>query len=337
MYSRNDDHGGDMQRRMKTMLFGLIEQAERYSLDSEIVLIDWNPPANRPLLKDAYHWPRHTKYCSVRSIVVPISIHQRYKDWEKIPIHGSVAKNLAFRRARGEFILTTNVDILFSEALARFLALKNLGDNTLYLINRTDVKRGVTRLNSLDEQLIYCQKNILRVNRYSSEKSSLNSEGLPDFWNGGAGDFTLMSRKCWHRLRGYPETEDILGLRLDGVLCYMAYAAGMETKILKEPMYLYHLEHDMRCYSREANWLTRTGLRSVLPERLLAKVRPWVRRFIPAKIEASEVSMMTCSELAGLVSDMVHGRRSYIYNDETWGLGNENFQEFEIVKKQRVT
>ncbi len=44
MASRNDDHGGNMLRRMQVSLSGLLEHLEKYRLVSELSLGGWNPP-----------------------------------------------------------------------------------------------------------------------------------------------------------------------------------------------------------------------------------------------------------------------------------------------------
>jgi len=42
--SRNDNHGGDIDRRMQLCLAGLAAQANRHELPVELVLVEWNPP-----------------------------------------------------------------------------------------------------------------------------------------------------------------------------------------------------------------------------------------------------------------------------------------------------
>ena len=89
--SRNDDHGGNMLRRMQVSLGGLLEQLEKYRIESELILVDWNPPADKPLLKDVVKWPDKLRYCTIRVIVVPSSIHQRYEYSDIIPMNMVVA------------------------------------------------------------------------------------------------------------------------------------------------------------------------------------------------------------------------------------------------------
>ena len=75
--SRNDDHGGNMMQRRQVSFNGLFEQLERHQIKSEIILVEWNPPADKPRLKDIIKWPSGLKYCTVRIIEVPALIHQR--------------------------------------------------------------------------------------------------------------------------------------------------------------------------------------------------------------------------------------------------------------------
>ena len=48
--SRNDDHGGNLLYRMQMFVSGFLEQAKRYALSSELVIVEWNPPPDRPRL-----------------------------------------------------------------------------------------------------------------------------------------------------------------------------------------------------------------------------------------------------------------------------------------------
>ncbi len=113
--SRNDDHGGNMLRRMEVSILGRLEQLEKHRIESELILVDWNPPADRPLLKDILQWPEHTKYCTIRVLVVPPSIHQRYEHSDKTPMNMIVAINCGVRRARGQYILPCNIDLIYSD------------------------------------------------------------------------------------------------------------------------------------------------------------------------------------------------------------------------------
>ena len=43
--ARNDDHGGNLLRRLQIFVNALVGQANRHRLPIELVLVEWNPPA----------------------------------------------------------------------------------------------------------------------------------------------------------------------------------------------------------------------------------------------------------------------------------------------------
>ena len=48
--SRNDGETGDELARIQTFVSSLVDQCERFHLDAELVIVEWNPPAQKPLL-----------------------------------------------------------------------------------------------------------------------------------------------------------------------------------------------------------------------------------------------------------------------------------------------
>jgi hypothetical protein len=89
----------------------------------------------------------------------------RFKNSDRIPFFQFIAKNVGIRRARGEFVLATNIDILFSDQLMARLARRDLNADSYYRIDRYDVPSHIPENASLDEQLNYCQNHVLRVFR----------------------------------------------------------------------------------------------------------------------------------------------------------------------------
>src|ERR1700730_784280 len=112
--ARNDDHGGNLLGRMQAFVNAWIGQAQRYQIPAELMVVEWTPPADRPRLRDALHWPPDFGPCQVRFIEVPRELHSRFTHAEALPLYQMIAKNVGIRRARGQFVLATNIDILFS-------------------------------------------------------------------------------------------------------------------------------------------------------------------------------------------------------------------------------
>jgi hypothetical protein len=161
--ARNDDHGGNLLRRMQVFVDAWINQSKRHNLPSELIVVEWNPPAERERLVTALRWPAETGPCQVRIIEVPAEVHSQYRHAAALPLYQMIAKNVGIRRARGEFILATNIDIVFSDELMEFLARRRLEQGKMYRIDRTDVMSDVPVEGTLDEQLAYCSNNLIRV------------------------------------------------------------------------------------------------------------------------------------------------------------------------------
>jgi hypothetical protein len=159
--ARNDDHGGNLLGRMQIFVSGWIEQARRYRIASELIIVEWNPPPNRPRLIDALRWPDDLGPCEVRIIEVPPELHVRYPHSDALPLYQMIAKNAGIRRARGQFVLATNIDILFSNELAEYLAARQLERGRMYRIDRHDVMSEVP----VEDQLTWCGTHLIRINR----------------------------------------------------------------------------------------------------------------------------------------------------------------------------
>jgi len=162
--SRNDNHGGDLLKRMQIFVTGLLEQCSCHKLDAELIIVEWNPPPDSPRLAEVLKWPDEPGPCYVRIIEVSPEIHEKFKYSDKLLLFQMIAKNVGIRRARGQFILATNIDLLFSDELMRFLASQKMAYGNMYRIDRYDVSSDVPTDVPITEMLNYCRKNIVRVN-----------------------------------------------------------------------------------------------------------------------------------------------------------------------------
>jgi hypothetical protein len=279
--SRNDHHGGNIMKRMTLFMNGLIAQTNRYRLPAELIMVEWNPPEDRPLLQSVLPTPGPKDYLSVRYIIVPNAIHRQYKRASEIPLFQMIAKNVGIRRARGEFILCTNIDLLFSDPLFRILASGNLRRDTFYRANRCDVPDGIDPAWSLDAQLAWCAQNTIRRLGIDSRFQNINLEqlglnhrasyqkwvidklaiGLRLLWppekikyyqidSFACGDFTLMSREAWQDIGGYLEL-DLYSIHIDTLGLIAASSLGYRQHIFPRDACTYHIDHP-------AGWLAMT-------------------------------------------------------------------------------
>jgi len=163
--SRNDNHGGNLLLRMQYFIDGLIEQCRRFNISAELILVEWNPPGDRPKLAEALSWPADFGPLSVRIVEVPPEIHARYEHYEALPLFQMIAKNVGILRAKGEFILATNIDILFSDQLMEWIASRKLPDEYFFRVDRYDADEAVLETTIGEDKLEYCANNVIRINQ----------------------------------------------------------------------------------------------------------------------------------------------------------------------------
>src|SRR5262245_39323666 len=108
--ARNDGYTPGYVGRVSRSMTLLANQLERARLPSEIVISEWNPPADRPLLIDVLELPSDLQYVSIRGIVVPSAFHNRFQGGTDRGIHPGEALNVGIRRARGRFVTSKSSD-----------------------------------------------------------------------------------------------------------------------------------------------------------------------------------------------------------------------------------
>lgn len=123
--SRNDDHGGDPLARLVAHLRFLGRATTLARIPTEEVIVEWNPPRDRPRLaevlpiNDIEH-----EFLSVRIVTVEPEEHSRLPNSDRLPLFQMLAKNVGLSTARAPLVLTTNIDILIgSEVLRRAAAI----------------------------------------------------------------------------------------------------------------------------------------------------------------------------------------------------------------------
>ncbi|MDI1334753.1 MAG: hypothetical protein PSU94_01090 [Lacunisphaera sp.] len=282
--SRNDDHGGDPLIRTQIFLNTFARQCEHYRLPAELILVDWNPVAGRPGLANVLQLPAEATYCSARVITVPAVLHDRLKYADRLPFFQMIAKNAGIRRARGQFILATNIDIIFSDELMRHISRQQLDPTKMLRVDRYDIQQDIPPTFSVEQTLDYAWSHPVRSHRrlaplalveqlYGADwfkrtvvpdpKASPPMTGITvgregEFWAvrsdrdrpidnlhaNACGDFTLLAREGWEAISGYPEFH-AFSMNIDSVGLAAAHYAGFEEVALLPPCVCFHIEHSL--------------------------------------------------------------------------------------------
>ena len=247
------EYGGGLLASTQRHIDALIELANRYRLLSEIVIVEWNPRQDRARFRESLRWPDDLGHVCLRFIEVPVEIHRTLPNADRLPIFEYIAKNAGLRRARGQFLLATNPDLFYSPALIRWLARTSLSPERFYRVDRRDLSEEIPGDLSLSRQLRFCSQHVAHVHALFGSYRPGNADGgrrVRDEYDrcmhdglhrNAAGDFFLMERGWWHRLRGYPEL--YTHAHIDAILCWVASSAGVVQEILPSRCRLYHQIH----------------------------------------------------------------------------------------------
>lgn len=371
--SRNDNHGGFLTHRMQHFVDGLAAQCRRHGLRAELILVEWNPPRERAPLAQELRWPAGSP-CEFRIITVAPEIHARFDHADKIPLFQMIAKNVGIRRARGRFVLATNIDILFSDEVMRKLV-DGLRPGLLYRTNRIDVPVDLPDGGDFDQVLAFCRANGFRIHANgatvirrgarwrmvdriksasdarlaylvhllevagriavklpSQPRRSIRS-GMRMLAHGGApakkpslirgagrlarlvakrllrpwpftnacGDFTLLARDDWFRLRGYAEWH-VFSWHLDSLLIYQADACGLKCRNLGRRADIFHIEHG-KGYTPE-------GAAELF-----------------ARLTQAGIPFLTDGDLDRLLAQPATATRAIHFNESSWGMAEVSLPE----------
>jgi hypothetical protein len=337
--SRNDEHGGHLLERMQIFIDSLNEQCNRYQLETELIIVEWNPPENKKMLHEVIQWPDNRGFLTTRIIQVPNTLHSTFKNSDRIPLFQMIGKNVGIRRSRGEFILATNIDILFSDELMEYISKKKLRKNVLYRVDRLDASSpftGIFRFFGRQPSAVmreFCRVNTIRVNKkygtlpagftnnnirayllFLLNKLRFHYTGKIPFYGvihaNGCGDFTLMSQELWLQFCGYPELP-IFSWNIDSLLLIFAYHDGIQEIDLKQPKNIFHIEH-----GSGSGWTPGEG------EKLLFK-----------KIEENQIPVFTWEDCIAASRMLKRMRKRGVKMDtktSDWGLASCALEEMVI-------
>jgi hypothetical protein len=329
--TRNDNHGGDLLKRTSAFVTGVYDQSSRWNCPVELILVEWNPPIGEKLLHEVLPKPPKDSLVTLRYVIVPNEVHQTYKNAKNIPLYQMIAKNIGIKKAEANFILCTNIDILFSDDCFKFFAEKKLREGCYYRANRCDIPKEVMDFDTFQDKMDYASQNIIKrmgksqnhetlilpsfVYRFPRLTKWLNKLTLY-FWKkvkkdqfphftvdfDACGDFTLMSRNDWEKIQGYPEL-DMYSIHIDSMGLWAANAVGLKQYILPYTAPIYHIYH-------EDGWESDDAIRTI--------------KFLESKPSLDWSIVFK----AGI--QIIKNKQSWNLNKDNWGLVDFDLPEYKF-------
>jgi len=196
------------------------------------VFIEWAPPSGNPLLfEQTFHaLPTLDRRICSWYIVDPeyhtaLSLNPRLEYLEFL------AKNVGVRRARGEYILTSNCDVYLGRRVLDALEQRALEPRVLYRAPRHDL--------NLPDDLHHVSWEMLE------DPSNLAGPAhvlKRPYMGSGTGDFAMIDRDAFHEIRGFNEVYRVARIGIDRNLIVKALASGLDVRDIGGPVY--HQNHE---------------------------------------------------------------------------------------------
>ena len=132
---------------------------------------------------------------------------------------------------------------------------------------------------------------------------------FPKLFYEGCGDFTLMSKSNWSRLRGYPEIP-AFSLHIDSLLLSLAHYSGLAETVFDATCF--HVEHSR-------GWIAEGG-----------ESKPY------ADLHQKGVPILTTEDFYRLTGAMIKGGHLVLTNPWNWGLGDQILPETNPLNLSKV-
>jgi hypothetical protein len=288
--SRNDNYGGNLAERATYCLNSAIDTYD------EVFYIDWNSSTHSLLydIRDNIKFKGNLKHIIITPEIA--SILTNNDPYAQVCCE-TLARNIGLRRATGDWIVSTNIDVIQPRRDHLENLIKNIDYNTFYTVSRRYVNwdmikefhKGKIEFNEWKELRDHLIKN--SEERHWEEKVNENDDySIINC----CGDFQLAHRDVFYKIKGYEEN-----------MCYKCFT---DTNIQKKAVlngFGLKVEYDLPIYHMSHE--------NMLPQSHTTKIHKAADKKPPRYNDAYEwVECFTTSK-----------------NEDNWGLGDTEI-EFEI-------
>jgi len=222
--AKNDNYGNNLTHRAKMSINSMVENFD------EVIVVDWKTRNRNTLLSTIIDDVPHLN--KIKSIEVSNELlKEKYPNLYQWNILEAIGRNIGIRRATGDWIASSNIDIVTTP-----LDISQLNTSEFYTTSRKDVEENF-HLGQTDYQVL---KNHLWENQNNYlDKPQIDSP--TDKWSlvVCCGDFQIGHRDIWHKIKGFEES--------------VLYGCGIDTNIMKKassyaqikilPYNVFHLNH----------------------------------------------------------------------------------------------
>lgn len=235
--SRNDNYGGRLKERATYCLNSMINEFD------EVFYIDWNSPTHSLLyeVKSDLVLKGNLKHIIITPEIATILTNN---DPDAQKCCETLGRNLGIRRATGDYIISSNIDIIAPkrQELEKLITEDKINDKTFYTISRRPVEWStIQEYGDVDFKIWPNLRDFLILQsseRYFEEKISTGDDySIINC----CGDWQMASKNVWEEIRGFEE-DLIYTLYSDTNVQKKSVMHGFGLKALYNPA-LFHINH----------------------------------------------------------------------------------------------
>jgi hypothetical protein len=235
--SRNDNYGGNLKERATYCINSAIDTYD------EVFYIDWNSPTHSLLydIKDDLKLKGNLKHIVISPEIVSLITNNDPNAQKCCEV---LARNIGLRRATGDWILSTNIDVIQPKRDELEETLNRLDKDTFYTIIRRHTDWAQIK-EFHGGEIKFDEWKELRDYLISNSEERHHDENVV---NGDdysiincCGDYQIAPRHIWEEIRGMEE-DLIYCLYTDTNVQKKAVKHGFGLKAIYSPA-LFHIEH----------------------------------------------------------------------------------------------
>ena len=235
--SRNDNYGGHLNERATYALNSAINTYD------EVIYVDWNSSTHSLLwdIKDNLQLKGNLKHF----VIPPTAASQLTGyDPDAQKCCETLGRNIGIRRAEGDYIISTNIDVIHPKREEVEEIINKYKDQTFITLSRREVNWETIR-EFHGGELKFNEWDQLRNNIQSNSEERVVKEKIVEGDDYSlincCGDFQLASKNIWNEIKGFEE-ELIYALYSDTNVQKKAVKHGFDLKAIFEPA-MFHISH----------------------------------------------------------------------------------------------
>ncbi|MEZ5010003.1 MAG: hypothetical protein R2753_17775 [Chitinophagales bacterium] len=212
---RNDNYGGDFSNRLRTSLEWNLKNIPNH----ELIYVEWNPVEG----KDSDCLWIEKAHPKAKCYIVSREIHQQLSTNPNIPMMEYYAKNLGFRKASKDWILSINADICIGKDVAKNI--KSANKNKVYATHYQNMNWN----GEIITQAFLDDKNY-QLQMFAADN---NIAGV-------VGNLIFTHRDNWMKATGYDESLSSVRAGVDSDGLKQLFSLGLRPGVLGTH---FHFDH----------------------------------------------------------------------------------------------